>query len=192
VSPGQSQSNLKSRESARKIILAYRRSEHLPDDLAWKEIEDDGLKQLTTAMCFWLAERGIPSMGFDENLQPIHPGNNRCLLPNTLAQYLGYWLLDVRQMFPGHEDFRESLDDNSGMTPTTPWWSHMRAGFIKAATKFQMSLEEDVVFGTDTLHPLYKDNGKPIGDVITNPVSNIDVIDTHLTFDSIQCVFHCL
>jgi hypothetical protein len=172
---GQSRSNQQGRDSARKVIAAYRKSAGLPHDLSFDEIADENLKSLTTSICFWLSARAIPSMGFDEQLQPIHPGNNRCLVPSTLVQYVGYWLVDVRVQFPQHADFQESLADTTGRKPTTPWWTDMRSGFLKAAQKFQMSLGEDLIFGLDALHPLYKDNGKPIGDVVTDAVSQIDV-----------------
>jgi hypothetical protein len=144
---GQSRSNQQGRDSARKVIAAYRKSAGLPHDLSFDEIADENLKSLTTSICFWLSARAIPSMGFDEQLQPIHPGNNRCLVPSTLVQYVGYWLVDVRVQFPQHADFQESLADTTGRKPTTPWWTDMRSGFLKAAQKFQMSLGEDLIFG---------------------------------------------
>ncbi|KAG7372875.1 hypothetical protein IV203_033599 [Nitzschia inconspicua] len=73
-------------------------------------------------------------------------------------------------MFPQHEDFKES-----NPKATTPWWTEMRSGFAKAASKYQISQGDDVVFGLDKMLPLYKDNKRPIGDVITNPTSVIDV-----------------
>ncbi|KAG7374498.1 hypothetical protein IV203_013593 [Nitzschia inconspicua] len=168
--PGQSPSNVRGRDAAKKVVAAYRRSSGLPDDVTWEEIKGENLKSLTASMCFWLASRSIPSKGFDENLQPTRPDNNQRLTSDTLVYYVGLWLTQVRDMFPQHEDFKES-----NPKATTPWWTEMRSGFAKAASKYQISQGDDVVFGLDKMLPLYKDNKRPIGDVITNPSSIIDV-----------------
>jgi hypothetical protein len=79
-----------------------------------------------------------------------------------MVLYVGLWLSEVRRQFPDHEDFKESLADRYGNNtkPTTPWWTDMRNGLLKSAQKHQMSLGEDFQFGVDTIHPMYKNNGK--------------------------------
>jgi hypothetical protein len=116
--------------------------------------------------------KAIPTMGFDDNLQPVRTGNNRCLLPTTMGQYVGFWLTEVRDKFPQHEYFKDSFADYTGMKPTIlSWWTDMRNGI----SQIYPNAPDDFGSGLDTLHFLYKDNGKPTGDVIANPMSPIDV-----------------
>jgi hypothetical protein len=51
--PGQPNSNAIAIASALKIVAAFRKDQHLPDDLTRAEIEGEKLKALTAALCFW-------------------------------------------------------------------------------------------------------------------------------------------
>ena len=130
---GQSVSTLKGYRASDNLILAFRLARNLPELLTQDEISGENAKYYFMTACAWVSNRCIPlrfkvlkdERGRFDRFVPENPKQRRACVPPTLLGCIGKHLIEVRQVFPDHPDWSNNQDP--------PWWSPMRAKFLKDA-----------------------------------------------------------
>jgi hypothetical protein len=72
-----------------KVAAAFRRTEGLPLEVNFEEIQGDNLEEHIERYVKWMATTPIPAYGFKEDLSPSSLESNKRLKASTLVKYLG-------------------------------------------------------------------------------------------------------
>jgi hypothetical protein len=117
------------------------------------EVDGDNLQEYILTAGHYFANRAVARY-FNENLEPSNPENLHCLVPGTLAGYMGKHLLYIRtEIAPNHPDFANLKDDEY-----PAWYTSFRTEFENACNRFQINHQGDEIFSGHDITPLYRQN----------------------------------
>lgn len=159
---GQAQATANNRAAGIKLFNIYREERHLVpfEQMLYTEIEGDNLNNLFLSIAQTLSSRPIP-YNATSNFMPRNPENKRCLMASTLTKYIGQIKEAIREKFPQHPNFSDGDPD---------WYAGLIAAFERDCNRLHLKIKgnEDVVFGDQNCHPLYRGaeaSSKTVGDV---------------------------
>ena len=155
---GEAQSTKAAKLAAYKIYNRYQRHRNDPtlDEITFDYIEGDNLQAHLTMFCAWLGNTTI-SHGFDkleDHCWAVVPEPDdksktvKYVKAKTKVEYAGKVMEALLQKFPNHPSWRGNKGEEGC------WWTVMRAGSLKAATRNQDTNEDE----STTTRPLYMEN----------------------------------
>jgi len=149
---GQAPKTAQGMEVAKRIIIWYRNSQGLPEEVQLEEIEGENLENYLNRICVLFAGTPVPFKA-DVNLEPTTENKKRKVDPDTVLQYIGRHLTSIRVGVGRNHPDLKGLKTNE----FPKWWTAMRARFKEEADRWMINFGGNYEFGCSEVKALYTD-----------------------------------
>lgn len=149
---GQAPKTKQGLDVAMRIIIWYRKTQGLPEEVQPEEIAGENLENYMSRICVLFAGTPVPFKA-DVNLEPTTENKKRKVNPDCVLQYIGRHLTAIRHgVGKNHPDLKDLREKEF-----PKWWTAMRAQFKEESNRWMINSGGNYEFGCSEVKPLYSD-----------------------------------